>query len=222
LLEEVLATVSFPVSAPVAVGSNCKFKVADCPGFRVTGNVTPDSVNPLPDTAALLTVTAAVPAEVRVSDCVDGTPTATLPKATLEELMVSVGPVGPVATSGFSLTVNVWLPPFAVEVRVTDSAAVTAVAVAVKLAVFEPNATVTVAGTATAALLLERFTVTAADAGEVRVTEQESVAAPVIELFVQVKAPTADAAFEFGTTPPQPASVMQLPRATKPNRKNED
>jgi hypothetical protein len=45
-------------------------------------------VKPVPDNVAPLTMTAAVPLDVKVTDWVDVVPTATLPKATVLELTV--------------------------------------------------------------------------------------------------------------------------------------
>jgi hypothetical protein len=55
-------------------------------------------VKPVPDKLAALTVTAAVPLEVKVRDWVEGVPTATLPKDTELEFTVRPG-VDAVATT---------------------------------------------------------------------------------------------------------------------------
>jgi hypothetical protein len=71
-------------------------------------------------------------------------------------------------------------------VSVTVCPVVTAFAVAVKFALVAPPATVTDAGTATAALLLARpITSPLAPAGALNSTVQLSVVDPVIELLVQ-------------------------------------
>ena len=75
--------VNCPVTAPAAVGSNCTFRVTDWAGFKVTGKVAPDIVNPVPLNAAELMVTGAVPVEVNVNGRVDGVFTVTLPNARL-------------------------------------------------------------------------------------------------------------------------------------------
>jgi len=54
------------VAVPAVAGSNCTVKVAVWPGLRVAGNVTPEALNPVPVAVAALTVTAAVPDEVKV------------------------------------------------------------------------------------------------------------------------------------------------------------
>jgi hypothetical protein len=77
-------------------------------------------------------------------------------------------------------------------VRVAVCAVLTAVAVAVKLAVVAPLAIWTDGGTVTAALLLARFTLMPpVGAPLATVTVQASVAAPVSEFVVQVSDDTA-------------------------------
>jgi len=56
----------------------------------VIGNVTPETVNPLPLTVAALMVTAEVPVEDRVRVCVVAVFTLTLPNDRLDELTPSV------------------------------------------------------------------------------------------------------------------------------------
>ena len=51
----------------MVVGSNCTFSVTDWLGFKVTGNVAPDIVKPVPLNVAELMVTGAVPVEVNVT-----------------------------------------------------------------------------------------------------------------------------------------------------------
>ena len=75
----------------------------------------------------------------------------------------------------------------ALAVNVAVCAVVTVVAVAVKLALVAPAATMTVAGTVTAELLLVRLTVKPPLAAAVfRVTLQLSVPAPVIDPLVHL------------------------------------
>jgi hypothetical protein len=57
----------------------------------VTGRVAPESVKPVPVTVAALTVSGAVPVDVKVKDCVAAVFTTTLPKSTLAAFMLSVG-----------------------------------------------------------------------------------------------------------------------------------
>ncbi len=90
LLTESLRIVNFPDAAPAVVGSNCTFNSNDWPGFNRSGNVPPDSVKPVPLKVAELIVTAAVPVEANVTDCVDAEPTVKLPNARLAVLTVSV------------------------------------------------------------------------------------------------------------------------------------
>ena len=83
--------VNRPDAAPAWVGPNCTFRVTDWAGFRVTGKVAPDIVNPVPLNAAELIVTGAVPVEVNVMGCVEAVFTVTLPNVRLAELIVSCG-----------------------------------------------------------------------------------------------------------------------------------
>ena len=89
--DELLVRVTCPVKEPAVVGLNCTVKAAVCPGFSVIGNVAPEIVKPAPVKAAEFMVTDALPVEDKVSVCVADELIATLPKAILAELMVSVG-----------------------------------------------------------------------------------------------------------------------------------
>ena len=60
-------------------------------GFRVTGNVAPEKLNPVPVMLAALMVTGDVPVEERVTDCVKAVPTGSLPKFRLLLLKVRAG-----------------------------------------------------------------------------------------------------------------------------------
>jgi hypothetical protein len=72
-------------------GSNCTFSVTDWLGFKVTGKVAPDTVNPAPLSAAELMVTGAVPVEISVKGCVDTVFTVTSPNVRLAALTVNCG-----------------------------------------------------------------------------------------------------------------------------------
>lgn len=87
-----------------------------------------------------------------------------------------------------SCKVNVLFTPPAEAVRVTLWAVLTAEAVAVNEALVDPPATVTEEGTETALLLLARETVSPELlAADVSVTVHVSVAAPVMELLLQLR-----------------------------------
>jgi hypothetical protein len=101
-------------------------------------------VNPVPLTVAALTVTEAVPVELSVTDCVVGVFNATLPKARLEAVTLSVGTEDPNCSANVLAT----LPALAVSV--TACVVLTEETVAVKPALVAPDATVTEAGTVTA------------------------------------------------------------------------
>jgi hypothetical protein len=90
-VDESLWIVNWPVIAPVAVGSNCTFRVTDSVGFKVTGNVAPDIVSPAPLSVAALIVTGAVPVEVNVTGCVDAVFTVTSPNVRPAALIVNCG-----------------------------------------------------------------------------------------------------------------------------------
>jgi hypothetical protein len=76
--------------------------------------VIPDTVKPVPVSAAPLIVTGTVPVEVKVTGCgAAGVFTNTLPKVTLVALTLSVGTAAP------SSRLKVFDMPLAVAVRVT-------------------------------------------------------------------------------------------------------
>jgi hypothetical protein len=183
LVEELLVMVNLPEAAPAVVGSNCTVSVAAWLGFSVSGKVAPDIVNPVPVRVAALMVTDAVPEEVRVRDCVAGTFIPTLPNATLVELMLSVGvPV-------FNCRAKVFETPPALAVKVAAWAEVTDETVAVNAALVALAATVTVVGTLTAALPLDRLRLSPPlGAAALNVTVQASVPDPVMDVLPQESA----------------------------------
>jgi hypothetical protein len=169
-----LTSVTVPVSVAAAVGSNEMFSVADCPGFSVVGNASPEMLNPVPVTDPELIVSAAVPVELMITDCVDVVFTVTFPKATLVEAIVHAAAVA------FSCSEVALLTPPAVAVIVAVCAVLTAATVAVNAALVAPAGTVTEAGTATEVLLLASATANPPlGAAAVRLTVHASVAAPV-------------------------------------------
>ena len=80
----------------MTVGAKRTFSVTDWVGFKVTGNVAPDIVKPVPVSAAESTVTGEVPVEVNVTGCVDDVFTVTSPNVRLAALMVNCGLVAAV------------------------------------------------------------------------------------------------------------------------------
>ena len=68
-------------------------------GLRVSGKLAPETVKPVPVTVAALTVTDAVPEEVKVTDCVAGLFRTTSPKAMVVALMLSAGAVAGAAAA---------------------------------------------------------------------------------------------------------------------------
>ena len=79
---------SWPVTEPAAAGLNRIVRTACSPGFKVAGSVSPETEKPVPETAADLIVTDAVPLAVSVRDLLTDVPTETLPKASDEVLSV--------------------------------------------------------------------------------------------------------------------------------------
>jgi hypothetical protein len=148
------------------------------------GNVAPDTVKPEPVSVAPLIVSGAVPLELSITGCEVAVEfVCTFPKARLVALTLSVG------TDAFNCKINTCdpLPAFALNVAVC--VAETGKTSAVKPALVAPAGTVTVAGTATAALLLARPTTRPPlAAAALKVTVQASVPAPVIIPVVHVTA----------------------------------
>jgi hypothetical protein len=137
-------------------------------------------VKPAPVNVAELTVTGAEPVELRDRDCVAAVFTCTFPKTTLVGLILSVG------TAAFNCRAKLFdtLPELAV--RVADCAVPTDVTVAVKATLVAFAGTMTVAGTVTAALLLDRLTLRPLlGAAALSVTVHASVPDPVMEPLLQ-------------------------------------
>jgi hypothetical protein len=155
-VDELLWMVSWPVAAAAAVGSNCTSSVTARLGFKVTGNVAPESLKPLPVSVAELMVTGAVPVELNVTGSSAAVFTVTFPNATLVGLTDNVGTV---AAAAFSCRAKLLETPFALAVSVTVCADVTDATLAVNPAFVAPAGTTSVAGTATIALLLANLTV---------------------------------------------------------------
>ncbi len=177
-----------PVTAPAAVGSNSMFNVAVCPGFRVSGKLTPDMLKPVPVTAPALMISGAVPDEVSVTDCVAGVFRPTSPNATLVEFSVKPGTAAP------SSIAQVFFTSPAVAVSVAVCAVVTDDTVALKPAVVAPAGTVTDPGTVTALLLLDKLTASPpVPAAAVNVTVQASVPVLVIDPLLQLSPPSCPA-----------------------------
>lgn len=67
LFGALLLMLTVPLAAPVVVGSKPIVNTADCPGFRVIGELIPDSENPGPVAEAPLRMSCAVPDDVIVT-----------------------------------------------------------------------------------------------------------------------------------------------------------
>jgi len=179
--DEFVDSVSEPDTAPAAVGSNCTVNVAVWLGFKVIGRLSAATEKPLPVTVAPLTVTGALPVDVTTTDCVASELTFTDPNATLLVLTLRMGATAPNSSA------NDCEIPATFAVTATSCAVLTEFTVAVKPALVSPAGTLTEAGTVTAALLLDRLTVSPPlAAAAFNVTVQLSVPAPVMALVAQL------------------------------------
>jgi hypothetical protein len=149
----------------------------------VTGNVAPEIVKPAPLTDADLTITGAVPVEVKIKGCVDEVLSATFPNGTLIELTVNVG------LEAFNCRGKLLETPPALAVSVTVCDDETDKTFAVNPVLVALAGINTVGGTTTAALLLARFTPTPpAPAAALRVTTQLLFPDPVIDALLHERA----------------------------------
>lgn len=95
---------SVPLSAPAAGGANAAVKVTLCPGFSVTGSVSPVKENPVPETFACEIVTGDPPEFVKVSYRLAVLPTCTPPKPSEDGFALSVPAGAPaIATVYFAV-----------------------------------------------------------------------------------------------------------------------
>jgi len=88
-----LVIVTEPVAAPATVGSKPTVSVAVWPGFSVKGVLIPDTENPAPVTETPLIVSAAVPDDVTVTDCVEAALSNCVPNVRFVELRLRPGTV---------------------------------------------------------------------------------------------------------------------------------
>lgn len=165
-------------------GSNCTSIVAAWPEVSVTGKVTPETVKPVPVSVVALTVTEAVPVDVKVTDCVELVFTVTSPKARLVALRLSAGIAVETVAFNCSAKLLETLPAVAVSVAVCE--VVTDDTVAANSMLVALPGIVTVAGTVTAALLLDRLTLKPSlGAAALSATVHVSVPAPVMDSLLQ-------------------------------------
>jgi hypothetical protein len=173
--------------------------------LSVNGKFTPDMLKPAPVSVPALMVSGEVPEEVRVTD--SGVPavfTVTLPNAMLLVLRLRLGSEATGGILAFNSRSKVLDSLPAVAVRVAVCAVVTGAVVAEKATLVALAGTVTVAGRATAALLLERLTLSPPiPAAALRLTVQELVPDPVIEALVQASAESVAGELNI-TVDPQP------------------
>lgn len=198
LLDELLTMLSWPVAAPAVVGSNCTASVTTWLGFKVSGKLPPNTENPAPATVAALTVTAAVPLEVRVTDIETAAFKTTLPND--KRLVLTLNPG--IAAFNCRLKVCQTLP--AVAVNVAACALLTNATAAVKSVLSAPAGTFTEAGKETERVLLDKFTsVPALGATPLSITVQISLPDPIIDELLQVRA--------LSETPPTPGREPPFP-----------
>lgn len=151
----------------------------------MAGKLPPETENPVPEAESELIVTGAVPLEVTVTDFVTAVPTETFPKAIDVEPNVSAG------TAAFNCRAALIEEEFELAVKVAATEVLTEATVAVNDALLAPDATMTVAGTVTAAALLDNVTLWPLDeAAPLNVTVHEVDPFPVKLLFEQAKALT--------------------------------
>jgi len=149
----------------------------------VTGKLPPVTENPVPEIESELIVTGAVPLDVSVTDFVTAVPTETLPNASVLALAVRVGVIA------LSCSAKLFDEPLVLADNVAVCALVTDETVAVNDTEDAPDATVTLAGTVTALLLLASVTAVPPEgAAELSVTVHGVDPAPVNELLPQENA----------------------------------
>ena len=88
-----LVIVTEPVAAPATVGSKPTVRLAVWPGFSVNGVLIPESENSAPVTETPLIVSAAVPDDVTVTDCVEAELSNCVPNVRFVELRLRPGTV---------------------------------------------------------------------------------------------------------------------------------
>lgn len=153
-------------------------------------------MNPVPEIESELTVAAAVPLEVTVTDLVTAVPTETFPN--VSELVLSVR----AGATAFNCIAKLFEDEFALADTETLSDDVTEATDAVKDAVVAPDATAMLEGTVTALALLESVTLwTPADTAELSATVQEVEPFPVKEPVEQDNALTEGAVEGAGFDP---------------------
>ena len=137
-------------------------------------------VKPVPASVAALMVTGAVPVELKVTDCVADVFNRTLPKEMLVALIFRVG------VNAFNCSAKLLETAPTLAVSVTAWAVPTDDTAAANPALVVLAGTVTVAGTVTAPLLLDRLTLSPPlGAAPLRVIVHASVTDPVIDALLQ-------------------------------------
>jgi hypothetical protein len=220
--------VAFTLSVAVAVPS-CRTKVfATPPALAVSVTVwavlTEDTVAvklAVVDPAATVTEAGTVTAELLLATLTANPPLGAAAFSVTEQPSVPAPVIDPL-TQVSALNTGTLVPScsakvlatlLALAVSVTVWAVLTEDTVAVKLAVVDPAATVTEAGTVTAELLLARLTANPPlGAAPLRVTAQLSVPAPVIDELVQFRLVKVGVLAEV-PLPLRPTTIVPFPQA---------
>lgn len=150
------------------------------PGFNVNGKVIPEILKPVPVSVGAYTVTGRLPVDVKITDCFTAVFTATLPNDKVVGLTPSICMSASTSKAKVfdtepwvAFRVTAWL--LAVHEEGAENAALVAFA-----------GTVTLAGTVTTELLLERFTLSPpVGAAALNVTVQGSEACPAKDALLQ-------------------------------------
>lgn len=176
--EALLLILRTPLAAPATAGWKTTVRTADRLGFSVNGKAAPDTLNPAPLIAAELMINGADPDETRVTDCAaELVFTVTLPKFKLVALKLNPG------ADATRLMEKDLVIRLAEADNTAFCAVLTALTGATKLTWLAPAGTITEPGTATALLLLDRFTnIPFGPAGAERLTVHGSAPEPVIDL----------------------------------------
>lgn len=179
---------------PAVVGLKWTVNTIASPGLSADGKLPPETVKPVPVIESDLTVTGALPVEVKVTDFVTAVPTETSPNCM--EVVLRLRDAAEVFEA-LSWIATLREEPFKVAEMVAVCAFPTAATFAVKDADVVPAGTTAIAGIDTALLVLARLTVRAFDEVALNDTAHAVFPAPVNEVVAHETdrisgAPTAD------------------------------
>ncbi len=170
----------------------------------MAGNVPAANEKPAPVTETLYKSTGQVPTDLSVTNCFVAVFNVVLPNATLDVLTLIVDTTAP------RLKLNAADPPAEVALNATFCAVPTAETRAVNAALVDPAATVTVAGTTTAVLLLDRLTTDPpVGVAELRVTLQVSFTIPLTDALAHESEDTFGAVCALEASVPNSVSAQE-------------